>query len=136
MEDVPKIPSIEVKNNTYSFVLRREQRILPFSITLLDFEKEVHPGTEMAKEYQSTVRVQDGDLQWESVISMNEPLRYKGYTFFQSSFLQTPKGDVSVLAVVWNVGRAFPYISGITMCIGLILHLFMRRRKKREKADA
>jgi len=85
----------------------------------------------MAKSYQSRVRIYDGKAQWESLISMNAPLRYKGYTFFQSSFIATPDGDISVLAVVWNAGRAFPYISGIAMCLGIILHMFVRRRKNK-----
>ena len=133
IEDVPKYPSFTVNDKEYSFALRREQRAIPFTIELLDFEKESHPGTQMAKSYQSTVLVKDGDLQWESVISMNAPLRYKGYTFFQSSFTQTPKGEISVFAVVWNVGRSFPYISGIVMCLGLILHLFLRTPKTKAK---
>jgi len=128
LEDVPKLPHITIDDKEYVFQLRRAERILPFSIELLDFEKHSYPGTTMAREYQSTVLVKDGDLEWQSVISMNAPLRYKGYTFFQSSFLNTPQGEISVLAAVWNVGRAFPYISGIVMCIGLLLHLFIRRR--------
>ncbi len=128
LEDIPQIPQVNIDGETYSFVLRRAQRNLPFSVSLIDFEKVTHPGTDTAKEYRSTVLIQDDGLQWESEISMNAPLRYKGYTFFQSSFLDTPNGEVSVLAVVWNVGRAFPYISGIVMCIGLLLHLFLRRR--------
>ena len=57
---------------------------------------------------------------------MNEPLRYKGYTFYQSSFIETPDGETSVLAAVKNYGRMFPYISSIIMCIGLLIHLFMK----------
>ncbi len=128
LEDVPQLPRITIDDTEYTFVLRRQNRALPFSIELIDFEKESYKGTDMAKSYQSTVRIIDGDLQWDSTISMNAPLRYKGYTFFQSSFFNTPSGEVSVLAVVWNVGRVFPYISGIVMGLGLILHLFMRRR--------
>ena len=133
LEDVPKYPKISVNGKTYKFALRRQHRTLPFSITLLAFKKDIHLGTDMAKAYQSTVLIRDGDMQWESIISMNEPLRYKGYTFFQSSFINTPQGDVSVLAAVWNVGRSFPYISGLTMCVGLIVHLFMRGRSPKKK---
>lgn len=137
IEDIPRLPEIVTNDKTYRFSLRRESRQLPFSIELIDFKKEVYPGTTMAKAYRSTVLIRDGSTVWESVISMNEPLRYKGYTFFQSSFIATPQGDISVLAVVWNVGRAFPYIAGLTMCVGLILHLVIRRRnnKSRQKKD-
>ncbi len=130
LEDVPQLPLFTVNDMTYRFELRRAQRVLPFKIQLIDFEKEDYPGTQMAKSYSSRVIVNDGGAQWESLISMNEPLRYKGYTFFQSSFATTQDGrEVSVLAAVWNAGRVFPYLSGIVMCIGLLLHLFIRARK-------
>ena len=128
LEDVPKLPEIKQNGKTYTLAIRKKQHPLPFEVTLVDFEKISYPGTEMAKGYRSRVRIKDGLSQWESEISMNQPLRYKGYTFFQSSFVQTPRGEMSVLAVVHNVGRTFPYISGIAMCLGLILHLFVRRR--------
>ena len=60
------------------------------------------------------------------LIKMNEPLRHKGYTFYQSSFIESPDGETSVLAAVKNYGRLFPYISSIIMCIGLLLHLIMK----------
>ncbi|SVA41121.1 uncharacterized protein METZ01_LOCUS93975, partial [marine metagenome] len=60
------------------------------------------------------------------LIQMNEPLRYKGYTFFQSSFIEGPEGETTVLAVVKNYGRLFPYISSIIMCIGLLFHLSLK----------
>lgn len=129
LEDIPEIPVVTDKNNTYRILLGRQKRQLPFTIELINFEKDEYQGTEMAKAYSSRVRIHDNDTQWESVISMNAPLRYKGYTFFQSSFAQTPSGEMSVLAVVWNVGRAFPYISGMLMCLGMLLHLFIRARK-------
>ncbi len=129
LEEIPRSPEITDNNKTYRFILGKQKRELPFSIELIDFEKDAYQGTEMAKAYSSHVRIHDGDLQWESIISMNAPLRYKGYTFFQSSFAQTPSGEMSVLAIVWNVGRAFPYISGILMCLGMLLHLFMRSRQ-------
>lgn len=140
LENVLKYPEFAIAGKTYRFILRKEQRPLPFQIELIDFERSMHPGTDLAKAYQSHVRIYDGPVQWESVIRMNEPLRYKGYTFFQSSFFETPEGEVSVLAVVRNAGRTFPYISGLAMCLGILIHLFVRRnnqiKNRREKADA
>tara|TARA_R110002095_G_scaffold64543_2_gene54358 strand:- start:281 stop:1396 length:1116 start_codon:yes stop_codon:yes gene_type:complete len=133
LENIPQLPEISIGDKSYQFALRKKQRKLPFSIELIEFKRDMHPGTTMAKSYQSRVRIHDGQAQWESLIKMNEPLRYKGYTFFQSSFIETPQGDISVLAVVWNAGRSFPYISGIAMCLGIIVHLFARRRTKRVK---
>lgn len=83
----------------------------------------------MAQEYESIVTIMDGEIEWQSPIRMNEPLRYKGYTLYQSSFITVGEEQLSVLAVVENAGRVFPYISSIVMCIGLLIHLFVRRRK-------
>ncbi|MCB1539217.1 MAG: cytochrome c biogenesis protein ResB [Alphaproteobacteria bacterium] len=137
IEDLPKTPEFRASDGkTYRLALRRRENPLPFSVTLLDFERDLHPGTQLARAYRSRVRITDGKAQWESDISMNQPLRYRGYTLYQSSYLETPNGDVSVLAVVRNAGRAFPYLSGITVCVGLVLHLIMRARKNKKTGAA
>lgn len=130
IEDIPKLPEFNVSNKIYKIALRKKQRILPFDIELLSFKREVYPGTDKPKAYESIVKIHDNGVEWQASISMNEPLRYKGYTFFQSSFISTPNGDVSVFAVVWNVGRTFPYIASITMGIGILLHLILRGRRR------
>ena len=56
---------------------------------------------------------------------MNEPLRYKGYTLYQSSFIQGGGKETTVLSVVHNMGRMFPYISSIIICIGIVVHLLI-----------
>lgn len=106
--------------------LRPVRTPLPFSLKLNDFEKDVYPGTDMARSYRSDIILHDGELAWHSIISMNEPLRYKGYTFYQSSFLRNEGEEITVLAAVKNAGRLFPYISSIIICIGLLIHLFFR----------
>ena len=58
---------------------------------------------------------------------MNAPLRYKGYTLYQASFAELQDGrEATVLAVVQNYGRLFPYISSIIMCIGVLLQMIIR----------
>jgi len=125
-EFIPVLPEIKTNAATYQFEIRHKRTYLPFSVELKDFEKQVYSATNMAKSYQSDVILHDGDKQWRSLIQMNEPLRYKGYTFFQSSFIQSPQQETTILAVVKNVGRLFPYISSILLCIGLLIHLFQR----------
>ncbi|MDQ7007960.1 MAG: cytochrome c biogenesis protein ResB [Acidobacteriota bacterium] len=113
---------ITVGDKRIRIELRRERRILPFSLELVDFEKKVHPGTRMASAYSSTVNLIDSGTKRRVVISMNEPLRHRGYTFYQSSYIEgTP--EITVLAVVKNYGRLFPYISSLVMCLGLLIHL-------------
>ena len=104
---------------------------LPFTIRLDKFTRENYPGEEMAKSYASDIRVIDGPADWPYRIEMNKPLRYKGYTFYQSSFEQTPNKNATVLAVVENKGRIFPYIGTALIAAGLLLHLFIKMREKK-----
>jgi hypothetical protein len=65
---------------------------------------------------------------------MNEPMRYRSYTFYQSSFSIRPDGEFSILSVVQNKGRIFPYISSAIIFIGLLTHIIVRNRHKIQKA--
>jgi hypothetical protein len=128
-KNMPIKQTLETVNNNYVIELRPARQKLPFEIVLIDFEKRSYPGTDKAKSYQSEVIVRDKDIDWPSLIKMNEPLRYKGYTFYQSSFLTDGKTEVSVFAVVENLGRLFPYISSIIICLGLLVHIFVQAPK-------
>ena len=129
MEDIPKIPVFTSNSGQIEINLGRAQNILPFSITLNDFRKINYPGTTKAREFESDLIIKDGDVSWPVTISMNKPLRYKGYTFYQSSFEQQPDIELTVLSVVQNLGRAFPYISTLIIFIGLLLHLVIRLQR-------
>ena len=116
----------------YTVTLDREKRLLPFDVTLQSFQRDVYPGTNMPRDYESRVVINDGDVTWPAIISMNEPLRYGGYVFYQASTLIDTDGQaVSVLSVVENKGMIFPYISGILLALGLIYHIILRSRKGR-----
>ena len=122
----------KLNDTEYTFILRTKRTYLPFEIELIEFTEELHPGTEIAKSYSSDVILKKNDIGREVTISMNEPLRVGGYTFYQSSFNDTGDNDISIFAVVKNYGQLFPYISSIIMCIGLLIHLLMmlNNRKK------
>ncbi len=122
----------------YYFALTRAKRSLPFSVRLDDFMVEYHQGTNKARGYSSAVTVKDGDISWPFLIEMNKPLRYRGYTLFQSSYDIAEDGsEASVLAVVENKGQWFPYISTFFIALGLILHCFvvLKRRKELEETE-
>lgn len=127
--DMPITQHVRMGGKDFIITLRRERTPLPFDVKLVKFDKQIYPGTDKPRAFSSEVIVQDGDLNWHSLISMNNPLRYKGYTFYQSSFLENEQGTVSVLAVVKNSGAVFPYIASIILCFGILMHLFMRLPK-------
>jgi cytochrome c biogenesis protein len=60
---------------------------LDFSVTCEDFEVEFYGKSDMAKEYTSLLTVKDGGREVKKKwIEVNDPLKYKGYTFYQSSY--------------------------------------------------
>ena len=131
--DMPLEQHITAGGTSYTISLRHGRIILPFELKLIKFEKQLYPGTDKARGYSSEVILKDGALEWRSVISMNNPLRYKGYTFYQSSFIDRDGSEATVLAAVKNAGAMFPYISSIILCIGLLAHLFIRLPKLKTK---
>lgn len=128
-EIMPLYPQVEVKGRAYEMRFGKSTSTLPFTLALQDVEKDNHPGMNMARAYRSTLLVKDKDDSWPAEISMNNPLRYKGYTFYQSSYLVAENGrESTVLSVVWNLGRLFPYIASAIISLGLILHLLISTR--------
>ena len=127
MQDVPKNP---ILNDDIEIILTKKKTQLPFGIKLLDFRKIDYPGTTKARAFESDLLIQDEAVQWPVTISMNKPLRYKGYTFFQSSFDERGDVDVTVLNVVQNKGRLFPYISTLIIFIGMVVHILVMLQSK------
>lgn len=108
----------------------RTLETLPFTLTLTDFVRETYPGTETPSRYYSDVTLQQSGQSFPTRIDMNEPLRMNGYTFYQASFLDVGEHQATVLQVVHNQGRLFPYVSCALMGIGLLLHLIVTIRRR------
>lgn len=104
--------------------------LLPFEITVTTFNHRFHPGTNIPAHFSSNVTITpDGGVPWQATISMNEPLRYMGYTMYQSSYLLAEGAPpVSILAVVHDRTRLLPYIATGVLALGVLLQLLARRR--------
>ncbi len=122
-EGMPEPIVIKKNEKEYKIIFGKQQRMLPFSVRLVDFKRDVYPGTDKAKSYSSDVMILDNGVEWPERIEMNKPLRYKGYTFYQSSFEQAAAMQATILSVVENKGRVFPYISTLIIAAGLLLHI-------------
>jgi hypothetical protein len=111
----------------YYFILRLKRILLPLRLKLLNFNKTVYPGSEIPKSFSSRVEIESNGLRREALIAMNRPLRFRGYTFYQSSYAEGgPHGASSTFAVVRNAGRWLPYISSALIFIGLVLHFIVQ----------
>lgn len=125
-------------NVAYRLALRRIRYPLPFSIRLLEFKKETHAGTSMAKSYESLVEIDPGGVARQVRIYMNHPLREAGLTFYQSSYAEDRGRKSSTLAVVRNAGWWLPYASSALIFLGMLAHflsMFFRKVLRRETAD-
>lgn len=125
---------IRINGEAYFVQLRHRRYPLPFTITLKDFRAKFHPGTETARSFESDVEIQTHDLKRKVRIQMNEPLRYKDFTFYQASYaIDGSGGEYSTFAVVQNAGRLLPYIASFVTFGGLVVHFltasFAARRK-------
>jgi hypothetical protein len=116
-----------------------ERQMMPFSLKLNHFQIDMNPGTKDPAEYSSRVKVEDGTGQPETLISMNEPLRYKGIKVFQASYENAQnEGDrptVSIFAINRDPGRPWKYWGSILIVGGAIL-LFAMKYYGKKKGQA
>lgn len=124
-ESVPT--RVIIQGKKYNFQLRRRHSPLPFLITLKDFTAEFHPGTQVARKYQSLVTIEHDGISREVLIYMNTPLRFREYTLYQASYSIDELGrEYSTLAVVRNHGRWLPYVASMVTAFGLALHFILQ----------
>lgn len=127
--------TLSFKDKTYLVKLINKHIDIPFSVQLIDFEKKFHQGTMISKSFKSYVQINDGALSFKRIIEMNAPLRYKGYTFYQSSFSENSEGEMSELAVVKNHAQWFPYFSSLILSLGILLHLLIKLKEKEKEKE-
>ncbi len=126
---------VEVDGHSYDLALRYERIYHPFGVTLKDFRFDRYAGTETPKNYSSLVDFKDPrhNVDREVLISMNNPLRYAGTTFYQSDYDKRTE-RTTVLQVVTNPSWMTPYVACMLVMIGMLAHFgvmlvrFLRRR--------
>ena len=114
------------KDRVYAIAYLNKTYNLGFDLELIDFKMTKYQGSEKAKSYESEVYLKGK----KNIISMNEPLKYGGYTFYQSSFEPSKEGGdpvVSILSVNRDPGRVLKYFGSALIVIGIAL-LFYRRK--------
>jgi hypothetical protein len=112
-------------DRTVRIALRPKRSYKPYTVELKEFRHDKYVGTEVPKNFSSRVLLTDParNVSREVLISMNNPLRYGGETFYQASFMAGDRG--TVLQVVRNPGWLLPYVSCVMVAAGLIVHFLM-----------
>ncbi len=125
-------------DKSYRMELHKKTWYLPFIIQLKKFTHEKHPNTQIAKTFSSDVIKIENGIERNIRISMNQPLRHLGYTFYQASYNdQLPQGVLqSILAVSKNPADQYPKYGCFIVCLGLLVRfsqllvVYLKRRGK------
>ncbi|MBS0264255.1 MAG: cytochrome c biogenesis protein CcsA [Planctomycetes bacterium] len=131
---------VECDGKTYRIALRFKRTYEPYSLRLEDVRFDRYVGTNTPKNYSSRVRLVDPtrNVDQEVTIWMNNPLRFAGQTFYQSSVGADPITGIEStgLQVVTNSGWMIPYVSCMIIVVGMLdqfgvaLLRFLRRKER------
>jgi hypothetical protein len=120
--ELPPQP-VRVGGKSYGIDLRFRREYKPFQLRLIEFRFDRYPGTDIPMNYSSLVRLTDPESKEDRqvLIRMNEPLRHRGETFYQSSFDEATE-KTTILQVVRNPGAVLPYVSCGLVMVGMLFH--------------
>ncbi|MGE3682961.1 MAG: cytochrome c biogenesis protein ResB [Bdellovibrionales bacterium] len=115
-------------DRAYYISYAHRQLELGFPLRLKNFRVGTYQGTERAASYESEVEVPG---QGTVLVSMNEPLKHEGYTFYQASFQRDEQGRpvVSILSVNYDPGRWLKYLGSLLIVLGSIMLFYFKRVK-------
>jgi hypothetical protein len=132
-----KTQTATLDGKPYGLSLRFTRYYKPYTLFLHEFRFDRYVGTNTPKNYSSRVTLTDPErgITEEYVIKMNDPLRYRGETFYQADFDKRTE-KTTILQVVRNPASQWwlPYIAcgvvalGMLMQFGAGLRTFLSRR--------
>ena len=139
--------TVKIFTDKVAYIVAYHNRQLPlnFKLNLDEFKIEKYQGIAKAKEYSSQVSVMKA-FEKEKIndksnlnkilserISMNEPLKFDGYTFYQASFEKDENTDqpiASILSVNRDPGRWVKYVGSIIFSFGIVWLFYLRRKRR------
>ncbi len=134
--------AVTVDGHAYDLALRYTRRYKPYSLYLIKFSFDRYTGTQQAKNYSSDLTLIDPEREQrrDVRVSMNDPMRYRGETFYQHTFDNATE-KATVLQVVRNPGWVLPYLACVMVGVGLLFHFvlglsqYLTRMKKQRVAN-
>lgn len=127
---------IKVFTNEWVYLVAYVNKRVPlgFELSLAQFKKSDYPGTLRAMSYESEVHF---DGTHRALISMNEPLKHKGFYMYQASFEESNGlASASILSVNQDPGRSWKYAGSLIMSLGILLLFYWKPQAyKKRKGD-
>ena len=131
--------TVQAGEQEYKLGLRFHREVKPYWVQLEDVRRINYSGTDTPRDYSSFIRIVDpetGEDRRERVW-MNNPLRFRGESFFQSSYSPLPGGkEMTGIQVVRNSGWLIPYVACSVTALGMMWHFmgtltrFVSRRER------
>ncbi len=139
-KNAPNVPKnvVTVGDRSYHVQLRFKRYYKPYRLKLLDTQQQVYLGTSTARYFSSEFELRDSEtgLDIKEKVWMNNPLRYRNETFYQSGYDQLQDGtEISTLQVVRNHGWMIPYFCCVLVGLGLLVHFGGTLRGHLRKAE-
>lgn len=135
--------SVEVAGAAWRIQLRFRRDYKSYTVTLDDVRRLDYSASDTPRDYSSYVTFTDSFTRAEQKgrIWMNNPVRYRGETFYQSQYSQVDRGDgkrgeMTGLQVVENAGWLIPYVACVLAFWGMLVHFgttFVRFADRRER---
>ncbi|MBL8828529.1 MAG: cytochrome c biogenesis protein ResB, partial [Planctomycetaceae bacterium] len=123
MPVLPRSQTIEYQGKPYELTLRFHRIHKPYTIKLEDIRKNDYVGTDTPRDYSSYVQVVDSELGVDEKVRvwMNNPLRFRDETFYQSGYHKDPASgtEFTTLSVVSNFGWIIPYVGCMIVVVGM-----------------
>lgn len=117
---------VTVDGKEYELALRFRREYKPYQVTLKDVSRINYGGTETPRDYSSTILITDKDsgAVQEGRTWMNNPIRYRGETFYQSQYNldRASNTEITGLQVVENSGWVIPYVTCMMVMVGMLAH--------------
>jgi len=138
--------TVNVAGTSWQLQLRFRREYKPYRVTLDDVRRIDYSASETPRDYSSFVTFTDPQTGAEQPgrIWMNNPVRYKGETFYQSQYSQVQLaggeiGEMTGLQVVENAGWLIPYVACVLAFWGMLVHFggtFIRFADRHEREQA
>lgn len=122
LRGVPLAEAATIGGKDYHFYLRFQRSYQPYSVKLIDVSRTNYIGTSTPRDYRSVIEITEPGSSKPERFSlwMNNPLRFKGETFYQTGHQALGDGlEMTTLSVVNNQGWMLPYIACMIAMFGM-----------------
>lgn len=125
--------SLIIQGKKVVIEVTKESLQLPFELALTQFKMDKDPGTNNPASYESFIKLFSDGQMTNHHVYMNNPLKHRGFTFYQASYSQDSAGNYSsTLSVNVDQGRVWKYLGSLMLVFGAAWHFHLNRKKKKE----